>query len=148
MLNSIQTKQVNKVKPNVNRPPIPDGVVVSPSSYNRWVLSLLSKPHFKLISLSQAAVSRVDEARPLAGCFAETLTLTVFKHIHVVSEQTEISLCSLCILHEQLWWNKMLLKTKFHYFETLQLELPASYVHICDQTLMNTFLFSFHLLTL
>lgn len=37
MLNSIQTKQVNKVKPNVNRPSIPDGVVVSPSSYNRWV---------------------------------------------------------------------------------------------------------------
>lgn len=37
MLNSIQTKQVNKVKPNVNRPPIPDGVVVSPSSYNRYV---------------------------------------------------------------------------------------------------------------
>lgn len=36
MLNSIQTKQVNKVKPNVNRPPIPDGVVVSPSSYNRY----------------------------------------------------------------------------------------------------------------
>lgn len=40
MLNSIQTKQVNKVKPNVNRPPIPDGVVVSPSSYNRYVQRL------------------------------------------------------------------------------------------------------------
>ncbi|KAL7018336.1 hypothetical protein ACKWTF_010719 [Chironomus riparius] len=36
MLNSIQTKQVNKVKPNVNRPPNgAEGVVVSPSSYNR-----------------------------------------------------------------------------------------------------------------
>jgi potassium large conductance calcium-activated channel subfamily M alpha protein 1 len=34
MLNSIQTKQVNKVKPNVNRQP-PDNVIVSPSSYNR-----------------------------------------------------------------------------------------------------------------
>lgn len=38
MLNSIQTKQVNKVKPNVNRPPNgAEGVVVSPSSYNRYV---------------------------------------------------------------------------------------------------------------
>lgn len=37
MLNSIQTKQVNKVKPNVNRTSVTDGVVVSPSSYNRWV---------------------------------------------------------------------------------------------------------------
>lgn len=41
MLNSIQTKQVNKVKPNINRPPNGNGNgngtdgVVSPSSYNR-----------------------------------------------------------------------------------------------------------------
>lgn len=44
MLNSIQTKQVNKVKPNVNRPSIPDGVVVSPSSYNRWVAVVQTSP--------------------------------------------------------------------------------------------------------
>lgn len=40
MLNSIQTKQVNKVKPNINRPPTNGNgngtdCVVSPSSYNR-----------------------------------------------------------------------------------------------------------------
>ena len=35
MLNN-STKQVNKVKPNVNRQP-PDSVV-SPSTYNRWVI--------------------------------------------------------------------------------------------------------------
>ena len=37
ILNSIATKQVNKVKPNVNRQPPPDGVIVSPSSYNRYI---------------------------------------------------------------------------------------------------------------
>lgn len=40
MLNSINNKQVNKVKPNVNRHP--DSTVVSPSTYNRWVKFLMT----------------------------------------------------------------------------------------------------------
>lgn len=42
ILNSIATKQVNKVKPNVNRQPLPDGVIVSPSSYNRYTFYILN----------------------------------------------------------------------------------------------------------
>lgn len=41
ILNSIATKQVNKVKPNVNRQPPPDGVIVSPSSYNRYTVYII-----------------------------------------------------------------------------------------------------------